>query len=116
MDDDADARRGNGSAIEIEVAMKLRPSRQAGVDAGPAQEIEREFSLGEQAVPEMHREVLVRAAEAGDEVVLEGADGTFGGIAAMDMGRDQLKVNLLGSKEVLENCGGFVVETLEARF
>ncbi len=33
----------------------------------------------------MQREVLVGAAEAGDEVVLEGADGTFSGIAAVDV-------------------------------
>jgi len=60
----------------------------------------------------MKREVFVRAAEAGDEVVFERANGAFGGIASVDVGRDQLIINLFGSEVVLEGCRGFIVKTL----
>ena len=36
----------------------------------------------------MQREVLVSAAETSNEVVFEGADGTFSGIAAVDVRGD----------------------------
>jgi hypothetical protein len=39
--------------------------------------------LGQEFIPEVQREMFVNAAEAGDKVVLERADGTFGGIAPM---------------------------------
>ena len=41
--------------------------------------------MGKESVPKVQREVLVGAAETSDEVVFEGADGTFGGIAAVDV-------------------------------
>jgi len=61
----------------------------------------------------MKREVFVCAAEAGNEVVFERANGTFGGIASVYMRRDQLIINLFGSEVVLESSRSFIVETLE---
>ena len=40
VDKDADARRGDGGAVEIIVAMDLCPGREIGVDAGTMKEIE----------------------------------------------------------------------------
>ena len=40
----------------------------------------------------MHGEAFVGAAQNGDEVVFEGLDGSFGGIAAMVMGWYELVV------------------------
>jgi len=61
----------------------------------------------------MKREVFVRAAEAGDEVVFERATGAFGGIASVDVGRDQLIIHLFGSEVFLEGGRGLVVKSLE---
>jgi hypothetical protein len=41
--------------------------------------------LGKQAVLEMEEKVAVSAAQAGDKVVLKGADSTFGGVAVVEM-------------------------------
>jgi hypothetical protein len=64
----------------------------------------------------MEGEVLVGGAEAGDEVVFECADCTFGGVSSVDVGRDELEVDLLVRHVGFEGGGGFVVESLELRF
>jgi hypothetical protein len=40
--------------------------------------------LGDKTIPEMEREIFVSAAETGNEVIFEGADGAFCSIASMD--------------------------------
>jgi hypothetical protein len=57
--------------------------------------------------------VFVDATEASNEVIFEGADGTFCGIAAMDAGRYQLEVNIFFRHVILEDLGTFIVEALE---
>ena len=47
------------------------------------EEVECEGSMGYEAVPEMQGEVGVSATEAGNEVILVGLDGVFGGVGAM---------------------------------
>jgi hypothetical protein len=61
----------------------------------------------------MKGEVFVGAAEAGNEVVFKRADGAFGSVAAMDVGRDKLEVDIFGAEEVFKDAGAFVVEALE---
>ena len=46
-------------------------------------------------------------------MVFEGADGAFGGVAAVDAGWGELVVNLLGVKVRDKCCGRFVVQALE---
>ena len=50
----------------------------------------------------MKWKIGVRTAEAGDEVVLEGADDAFGRVAAMDVRWRQLVVNGLLRQVLLE--------------
>jgi hypothetical protein len=42
--------------------------------------------LGKEAIPKVHGEGFVGAAKSGYEVVFEGLNCSFSGIAAMDMG------------------------------
>jgi hypothetical protein len=60
-------------------------------------------------------EVFVDAAQASNEMILEGADGAFGGIAAMDSWWGELEVNFFFAEELFQSCGTFIVETLEER-
>jgi len=46
-------------------------------------------------------------------VVFECANGAFGGIALVDMGWDQLIINLFSGEVVLEGRRSFIVKTLE---
>jgi hypothetical protein len=71
--------------------------------------------MGNESVPQVEREIRVSAAEASNEVVLEGADGPFGCIATVQMRGSKLKVDMFGSHEGLEGCRGFVVQALELR-
>ena len=44
-------------------------------------------------IPQVEREVFVDAAQSSNEMILECADGAFGGIAAMNAWRGELKIN-----------------------
>ena len=52
------------------------------------QEVESDLSLFQEGVPHVLREVGVGAGKDGEEVSFEGADGSFGGVAAVDIRRD----------------------------
>ncbi len=61
----------------------------------------------------MQWKVGIGAAQTSDEVVLKGADGSFCCIAPMDVGRRELKIDMLGVHEGLEGIRGFIVKALE---
>eukprot|EP00980_Cylindrotheca_fusiformis_P000017 scaffold5_cov98-Cylindrotheca_fusiformis.AAC.4 len=58
-------------------------------------------------------EVRVGGAETCHEVVFEGPDGSFGGIATMDSRWGQLEVDVFLADVFLENGAGFIVKALE---
>jgi len=64
-------------------------------------------------VPEVEWKLLVSAAQARNEMIFEGPDCTFGRIPAMDVGQDQLEINILSHHKFLEGMGGFIVKALE---
>jgi hypothetical protein len=113
MDEDANARRGNGRAVEVEVAKKLSPSGEFRIQAGATEKIESEEGLGEETIPQMEGEVLINAAQAGDEVIFERTDGAFSSIASVHARRGELEVDLFVTQELFEGGGTFVVEALE---
>ena len=113
MDENADAGRGQGCAVEIEEAVQLRPSGEVGIEAGTAQEVESEYGLGDKAIPQVQGEGFVDTAEASDEMILEGADGAFSGVATMDARRSKLEVDVFAAEEVLERFRALVVQALE---
>ena len=115
VNDNVGARGGNGMGVVVIVAVELGPGRKLGVEAGSAKEIEGELSLGQQETPIVKGEVRVTAAKDGNEVVLEGLDGTFSGVAAVDVGRSELVVNVFLFEVVLENGGALIVKVLEFR-
>jgi hypothetical protein len=67
-------------------------------------------------IPQVEREVFVNASKASNEVILEGADGAFGGIAAVDTGWGELEIIFFFIDElVFQGIGALmIVETLEA--
>ena len=88
-------------AVEVEGAVDLGVGGEAWVDAGAAEQVEGDEGLWEESIPEIEREIGVGAAEAGDEVVLKGTDGPFGGITAMNVRRGELEIDFLGVHELL---------------
>ena len=83
-----------------------------GVEAGALKEIQGEFSLREEAIPQVNWKLFISAAKASNEMVFESANGTFCSIAMVDVGWDQLEINMFSSREILEGTGCFVIQSL----
>jgi hypothetical protein len=62
----------------------------------------------------MEWEVFVDAAQTSNKMVFEGADGTFGGVAAVYARWCELEVNVLLAQELFERFRTFVIKPLEA--
>jgi len=102
VDDNMGSERGKRVLVVVVGAMQLGPSRELGVEPRGAEQIESEDCLRKQQAPMVERKVRVAATEAGNEVVLEGLDGAFGGIPAVDVGRSELVGNIFILKESFE--------------
>lgn len=88
MGQHTNSRRSNGGPVKIKVSMDLGPSREVGIDSGATHQIEREKTLGEEPVPQVHGELGVDTAKASNQMVLECSDGAFSGIAPVDTRRN----------------------------
>ena len=66
--------------------------RNSWIETGGTEKVECEGSMGDEAVPEVQREIGVAATEAGDEVILVGLDGAFYGVGAMKVLRNKLEL------------------------
>ena len=63
----------------------------------------------------MQWKVFVETAEASNEVIFKGSNGSFGGVASMVTRRDKLKIHLLLLHEVFQGSRAFIVKALELR-
>jgi len=76
---------GNGGAVKVKGAKELCPGRQSGVEVRATEEVQSEFGLWEQEVPEVNGRIFVSAAKAGNKVVFKSADGMFSSVAVVDV-------------------------------
>ena len=67
--------------------------RKSWIEAGGTEKVESQGSMRDEAVPEMQGGVGVPTTEAGDEVILVGLDGAFGGVCAMQVRRNELEID-----------------------
>jgi hypothetical protein len=65
---------------------------------GP-QEIQSDFRLWQESVPQVHREGGVNGGDPGHKVFLESSDGAFRSIASMTMRRHQLISDIIDGEE-----------------
>lgn len=63
----------------------------------------------------MEGELGVHTAEASNQVILEGPDGPFSGVAPVNSRGDKLVVNFNIGHVGLENVGALIVQALETR-
>jgi hypothetical protein len=61
-------------------------------------------------------EFRVGTAESSNEVVFECTNGTFSGVAAVNVGGNELVINLFRLHEFFEHRRGFIVKTLHFWF
>jgi hypothetical protein len=57
----------------------------------------------------LERKVWVNAAKAGNKMVFEGSNGSFGSVEPVDVRRDELVVNVFLAHCMLECSRGFIV-------
>ena len=67
--------------------------RKSWIDVGGIDKVERQSSMRNEAFPDMQGEFRVATAEAGNEVILVGLDGAFGGVCAMQVQRNELEID-----------------------
>ena len=87
MDDCFGTRWCEWSDIAVEVSVKLRAGGEVGIDSGTMEEVERNQSVWNEAVPQVQRELGMCGTQSGDEVIREILDCVFCGVASMTMGR-----------------------------
>jgi hypothetical protein len=87
---DTAPRWAHGCGIKVECSEQGFPGRRSCCDRCGPEEIKCEFGVGYEEVPAIRRERRRCASEDGKKMVLEGADGAFSSIAAMDVRRDKL--------------------------
>ena len=80
-----------------------------------AEQVKSDFTLAEEAAPQAEWELWVGGGEAGDEMILVGADSTFRGIASMAMWRCELEIDVLCMHVVAKCLACFIVNFLQFR-
>lgn len=75
-----------GCAVVVKLATYLCMGGELGVEAGCSHHVQCDLGLWNELVPKVDWEILISAAESGDEVVLECADGSFGRVTTVHAG------------------------------
>ena len=86
VDEDAAANGAEGGGVEVEGDIEVLPYRREGGNGGFAEEVERELGLREELFPQVVGEGGRYTGKDAEQVGFEGADGTFGDVAAVDIG------------------------------
>ena len=74
------------------------------------EQIDSEDCLEDETVPFLGCEVGFTRGQSSAKVIIEGANRTFGDVAAMDIWGDKLGVNIVFAEGVFHGAGAFVVE------
>ena len=86
----------------------------AWVRARGAEQIEGEDCLGDETVSFLGWEFGVTRGQSSAEMILEGANCTFRGVAAMVIWGDKLEVDIVFVEGALHSAGAFFVENVES--
>ena len=113
MGDDVGAWGSNGIGVEIIQAVDLGPGGEVGVDSACSEQVESQVGLGDKVVPETEWKVGVTGAEAGDEVVLVGLNGTLCNVGSMHARWGSLVDERFLGHELLECIRAFVVKLVQ---
>jgi hypothetical protein len=86
------------------------------VESRGPQEIQCDFRLRLESVPQVQWKGGVYSGESCHKVLFESSDGAFSGIAAMAVRRHQLVLHITGGEKILQSGRCLVVESLEFWF
>ena len=103
-----------GRGIKEKVSVYGGVDGKAWVCARRAEQIDSEDCLGDDTVPFLGWEVGVKRGESSAKVIIECANHTFGGVAAMCIWGDKLEVDIAFEEGFLHGTGAFVVKDVES--
>jgi hypothetical protein len=106
----------NTCFVVIYESMVVRGGRELWMQTRGPQEIQSDFRLWQESVPQMYWGGGVNCGEPGHKVFLESSNGAFGGVASMTARRHQLIGDIIDDEEVLQSGRCLVVESLELWF
>ena len=114
VSDDLAAEGAHWCGVVIKRAFKEFVGGNRWIESGLTKEIEGHFGLGDEKVPQVAREVGSHSRQDRQKMSFESANCTFGRIATMHVGRDQLKFGFpfLGDRLFVLDAG-FVIQDLE---
>ena len=101
--------------IEVKSTEQGLPGRRGCWNWCRPEEIQGKFGVGYEEVPSVGRERWRCASEDGEKMVLEGTDGAFRCISAVDVRRDKLQFALVICDGSLEGSARLVVHDVECR-
>ena len=101
--------------IEVKSTEQGLPGRRGCWNRCRPEEIQGKFGVGYEEVPSVGRERWRCASEDGEKMVLEGTDGAFRCISAVDVRRDKLQFALVICDGSLEGSACLVVHDVECR-
>jgi hypothetical protein len=116
MCDDFASWRSKSCFVVIHESMVVRGGGELGMQTRCPQEIQFDFRLWQESVPQVHWEGGVNGGEAGRKVFFESPDGAFCGVASMKVKRNQLISDIIDGEEILQGGRCLVVESLELWF
>ena len=114
MDINFGARGSEGRVIEVKVAVYGGVGGKAWVRTRGTEQIKSEDCLWDDTVPFLGWEVGVTRGQSSAEVIIEGANCTFGGVAAMRIWGDKLEVDIVFAEGALHSAGAFVVKDVDS--
>jgi hypothetical protein len=103
-------------AVVVEDTVQLCLYEQLGVDTGASEQIQGEWSMWEESVLQIKREVLVGDVQTGNEVIFYRSNGALSRIPAVAVRRKELVVNIDAGRDMLEGVGCFIIELRELWF
>jgi hypothetical protein len=113
VDDNAHARGGEWSAVEVWGAVELVPGGNQRGAPGGAKQVEGHLGVRDKLIPGGQGKGGVAGAQSGDEMVLPGADGPLGTVGSMSAWRNVLRGNAELGVEGGESTRRLVVQTQE---
>ena len=114
MDENFGARGSKGRSVEVKVAIYGGVGGKTWVCEKRAEQIDSEYCLGDETDPLLGGEVVVTRGDYSAKVILECANYTFGGVAAMCIWGDKLNFDIVFAECFLHVTGAFVVEDVES--
>ena len=81
--------------------------------AGIAEQVEGKHCLGDETVPFLGGKVWVARGDSSANIILECADRTLGGVAAVGIRGNKLEVNVLLAEGFMHGMGALVIKDME---